>query len=365
MLRLTLLVFIINLSVSLFAQDKSLKDLYEKTMVVYENIQQGEHLNALEKADEILEEYLHYPDGEKYNSYIYMYKAEAYLRLGDIMLSALCSRTARNLAEESGENSLLFIIENNLAALDIEKQDYYSCFGKCLILLGEDKYSPTKDQLGMVINNMALAAFKTDNYEAADSLFRRLFEISNDSFPNNLFDRYLPYRNYGLYLMQEGQKEEALEYFIKAVNLYRDNLGENHFETLRSKLYLGDCLLKKATREPALDLYNQVIYALNPDSLEIRPSEYELLLIKSYFSRAGYWFNQKTQMKKEERIHSLRASLEDLKKAEDRILFMMQYYSAGESGFTLAKIARPVYDMAPATIMIQKDFPLLTITINP
>ena len=346
MLRLQQLFFFITLPVLLFGQEKSLYDLYENTMVVYEDIQEGEHLNALEKADEILGEYLHFPGGEKYNTYLYIYQAEAYLRLGDIMLSALCCNVAWEMAEKADENSLLFTIENNLAALDIEKQDYFSCFNKCRFLLEGNIYKPTKDQLGMVINNMALAAFKTNNYEAADSLFRRLFEISTDSFPNNLFDRYLPYRNYGLYLMQKGQEEEALEYFIKALNLYRDNLGENHYETLRSKLYMGDCLLKNGTREPALDLYNLVISALDPDSLEIRPSEYELLLIKSYLSRAGYWFDQENQMKKEERIHSLRTSLEDLDKAEDRILFMMQYYSAGESGFTLAKTARPVYDMA-------------------
>jgi len=295
-------------------------------MMVYENIQSGEHIEALEKADEILGEYNYFPGGDKYYTYLYMYKAEAYLRLGDVLLSELCSKAAQEMAEGAGENSLVYTIENNLAALEIEKYNYDACFDKCRALL-VDSYKPDKSVLGAVLNNITLAAFKTGNFVAADSLFPILFDISNDSFSNDGFDRYLPYRNYGLYMMQKGNEEIACKYFTKALQLYRENLGENHYETLRTKLYLGDGLLITENRESALVLFDQVIYNLSPDSdsLEIRPSEYEILLIKSYLSRAGYWFEQNAQMKKEERIHSLKTSMENLKKAEERILFMMQY----------------------------------------
>jgi len=346
MIKSLLILYALFISVCLQAQEKSIKILYEQTSLVYANIQNGEHLEALQKADEILGEYYHFPGSELYITYLYMYKAEAYLRMGDNMVSALCSRTARKLAEKSGDQALLFTIDNNLAALDIEKQDYTACFNKCRILLDRNKYKPDNNLYGAVLNNMTLSAFKTGNYQAADSLFEMLFEISKDSFPDNSFDRYLPYRNYGLYLMQKSQEDEAIIYFDKALQLYRQTYGENHFETLRSKLYFGDCLLKSGNHKSALALYNQVISTLDPDSLEIRPSEYEVLLIKSYLSRAGYWYTQKCQTNEVKKLECLKTSLEDLQKASDRISFMMQYYSAGDSGFTLAKIARPVCNLA-------------------
>ena len=171
MSKMILLAILFVLPFSLPAQEKSIRHLYKKVMNVYENIQHGEHLKALESADSILEEYIQYPGSEKYKAYLYMYKAEAYLRLGDNLLSELCSNIAWNLAEESGENSILFTIENNLAALDIEKHDYAGCFEKCEMLLNNSDLNPTKDQLGMVLNNMALSAFKTNQLIAADSIF--------------------------------------------------------------------------------------------------------------------------------------------------------------------------------------------------
>ncbi len=346
MLKLPLLAIFFTIPAFLPAQEKSLQLLYEKTLFVYENIQHGEHLEALESADEMLEEYLQFPGSGKYIAYLYMYKAEAYLRLGDNLLSELCSKTAKEVAGKAGEKSLLFSIENNLAALDIEKQDYASCYDKCTRILENDGFKPTRNLFGAVLNNMALSAFKTSNFEAADSLFVILFELAKDSFPDKQFDRSLSYRNYGVYKMQVGQYEEAIGYFKLAAQLYRNSLGEKHFETLRSKLYLGDCLSKTGEPDSAMVLMNEVISILAPDSLSIRPSEYELLLIRSYLYRAEAWYRNRPSKNIEDRIHNMKIALEDLEKASVRILYLMQYYAAGESGYITAKLARPVYDLA-------------------
>ena len=152
-------VFLLNTSI-LFCQDTVVKKLYQGTYEVYNEIQQGNHIKALDKADELLKEYLDYPDGIQYVSYLYMYKAEAYLRLGDVLLSEYCSRSAMKMAGLFGKSDLQFIIEGNLAALDIEKQDYNSCYDRCLRLFSNPQFSPSKDQLGVTLNNMALSSFK-------------------------------------------------------------------------------------------------------------------------------------------------------------------------------------------------------------
>ena len=144
MLRLPFLILIL-IPTFLVGQERSITDLYNKSMMVYENIQSGEHIEALEKADEILGEYNYFPGGDKYYTYLYMYKAEAYLRLGDVLLSELCSKAAQEMAEGAGENSLVYTIENNLAALDIEKYNYDACFDKCRALL-VDSYKPDKSE---------------------------------------------------------------------------------------------------------------------------------------------------------------------------------------------------------------------------
>ena len=346
MSKMLLLAILFVLPFSLPAQEKTLQHLYEKVMNVYENIQHGEHLKALESADGILEEYFQYPGSEKYKAYLYMYKAEAYLRLGDNLLSELCSNIARNLAEESGENSIFFTIENNLAALDIEKHDYADCFEKCEMLLNNSDLDPTKDQLGMVLNNMVLSAFKTNRLIAADSLFKKLFELSQDSFKNVQFDRFLPYRNFGLYLMQQDQLFQACTFLETAFQLYQEKLGPNHFETLRSKLYLGECLQKIGKPDSALICLNETIMELEPDNKHIRPAEYETLLINSYQARAEFWLSIADSRDQEMDIRLRKSALDDLGKATDRIQFIMRTFSASESGYTIARIGRPVYNMA-------------------
>jgi len=178
MIRIFSILILTCLSVNVIAQDKLLSDLYSQTLQVSELINQAEHLKALDSADKILAQYSDFADNAGYFTYLYLYKATAYLGLGDMMLSRHCDSLALEYARESENHEIQFTIRNNLAVLDLERQNYQECFDQCLNLLDDQDFQPGLDQRAMVLNNLAVCAFELKNTIAADSLFPQLFALS-------------------------------------------------------------------------------------------------------------------------------------------------------------------------------------------
>jgi len=192
MIRIFSILILICLSVSAIAQEKSLSDLYSQTLQVSELINQAEHLKALDSADIILAQYSDFIGNASYFTYLYVYKATAYLGLGDMMLSRHCDSLALEYARESENHEIQFTIRNNLAVLDLERQNYQECFDQCLNLLDDQDFQPGLDQRAMVLNNLAVCAFELKNTIAADSLFPQLFALSESELQFEQFDPILP-----------------------------------------------------------------------------------------------------------------------------------------------------------------------------
>lgn len=336
MIRIFSIFILMCLSVSAIAQERSLSDLYSQTLQVSELINQAEHLQALDSADIILAQYSDFTGNAGYFTYLYMYKATAYMGLGDLMLSRHCDSLALKYARESENHEIQFTIRNNLAVLDLERQNYQECFDQCLDLLDDQDFQPGLDQRAMVLNNLAVCAIMLKNEIAADSLFSQLFAMSESELPFEQFDPILPYRNYGLYMRQLGRDEEASKYFSIALNRYLDSLGIHHFQTGQSYLYMGECYQAIGNVDSARVCLNRAIDVLDPDSLIIGSAQNELMRVKAYRARACLW----------QSLSRTDRALADIEKAIDRIDFIMRSYAATESGFTVALIVRPVFNLA-------------------
>jgi len=137
-------------------------------------------------------------------------------------------------------------------------------------------------------------------------------------------------------MRQSGRDEEACRYFRIALNRYLDSLGKHHFQTGQSYLYLGECYQAIGNVDSARVCLNRAIDVLDPDSLIIGSAQNELMRVNAYRARASFWYS----------LSRVDRALADIEKAIDRIEFIMRSYAATESGFAVAMIVRPVYNLA-------------------
>ncbi len=336
MIRLLSIFTLLCLSMSVIAQERSLNDLYTKTLQVSKLINHADYVQALDRADKILGQYSDFRPNSVYFTYLHMYKASAYMALGDLMLSSHCYSLALEYARKSENHEIQFAIRNNLAVLDLERQNYQECFDQCLVLWFDEGFQPELDQQAAVLNNLAICAVRLNNKTAADSLFPQLFAISETELPFVKFDPVLPYRNYGQFLRQLGRDKEAVKYFSIALNRFMDSLGLHHFQTGQSYLYLGECYQAIGNLDSARICFDHAVNILDPDSLFVGTATYELIRIKAYRTRASFWVS----------ISRVERALADIEKAIERIEFIMRYYTSTESGFAVAMVVRPVYNLA-------------------
>jgi len=127
------------LTISSYTQELTENGLYVKTDSVSQLINSSKFIETLDLADEIIDGYKQFTGNERYFTYLYLYKAGAYLSLGDIMLSRYCNNLALSYAKKSSDRPISFVIRNNLAVLDIEQQDYQNCYNKCQDLLQDTR----------------------------------------------------------------------------------------------------------------------------------------------------------------------------------------------------------------------------------
>lgn len=330
------LAVFICLSVNALSQERSVHDLYKRTNEVSTLINSAKYIETLDKADELIMKYHNFPGSEDYLTYLYMYKAGAYLGLGDMMLSRHCDSLALHFANESSDAQAGFIIRNNIAVLDIERQDYQSCFGHCNHLLHDSEISPSRDERAMVLNNMALCALKLNDYIAADTLFQIVLSIAESDESFSHFDPNLSYRNYGLYLKRMDRKREALDFFSKAVFGYSKAFGGNHYQTGQSCLDLGGCFESLGEVDSAKVYLDRAIMILNPKDSSYKTSQNEIMVIKALKARASFFHI----------VGKQKNALLDIELAIERIDRIMKSYAATESGFIIAQLFRPIFNLA-------------------
>ncbi|MEA1876384.1 MAG: CHAT domain-containing protein [Bacteroidota bacterium] len=330
------ITLLLSLSITGFTQDRSLQDLYHRTTEISDLINDAQHLEALDGADRIISIYGDFPGAPRYLCYLYMYKAEAFLSLGDLMLSRHCNILAMRFAKESANLEIQFMIRNNTAVLDLESQKHQSCFDQCSEMIKDPRFKPGLDVKAMIQNNMALCALKLNNKQAADTLFPELFNIGNMNLKFQYYDPVLTYRNYGLYLRQQGENDQACHFLNVALNRYLDSLGFNHYQTGQTLLYLGECYQALGEKDSALICLDQSLSILDPDRSSHVSSQNELARIQAYKAKAELWLSERNYQE----------ALTNIEEAIKKIEFVMQSYAATESGFILANLVRPVYNIA-------------------
>ncbi len=307
------LVLVLSFSLVSKSQELSLIELFNKTQQVFALIEDGNQLSALDVADETIDIYKDYKGREQYFTYLYIYKAEAYLTLGDIMLARYCDSLALKYALKSGNSKIIFTIKNNLAVLDLEREDYQRCLETCISIVEDSNFSPNLDQKAMIQNNMALCALKTGSSDAAISLFADLLVLANSQGRFENYDPAITFRNYGIFMQQQGLYSSACDYFNLALEWYIDSLGKDHYQTGQTLLYLGDCYRLMGSTDSALLNLNRAVEVLDPvNSLEFH-SQNVLTRIRAYKARAEFWYSQSKYEK----------ALEDLEEAITRIDFVM------------------------------------------
>jgi tetratricopeptide (TPR) repeat protein len=335
-MRLPLVTFFfLFLSICSFPQELTENDLYLRTDSVSQLINSSKYIETLDLADEIINDYKQFPGKERYFTYLYLYKAGAYLSLGDIMLSRYCNNLALTYAEEATDISAGFVIRNNLAVIDIEQQDYQSCYDKCQDLINDPCLSLTEDQKGMVLNNIALCALKLDFNEVADSVFSILLPIVSAHKSYAHFDPNLTHRNYGLYLRKINRDEEAKGYLSMAVSGYSEKFGNNNFQTGQSFLYLGECYCKIGELDSAQICFDKAVNILDPDPHSLVFSQNEMIRIKAYRARAEFYYVTGRES----------LALMDIEMAVEKIRHIIESYAASESSYIVAQLVRPVFNL--------------------
>ncbi|MEA1877561.1 MAG: tetratricopeptide repeat protein, partial [Bacteroidota bacterium] len=313
----------------------SLNHLYTYTDSVSQLINSSKYIETLDLADDIINDYMHFPGNERYFTYLYLYKAGTYMALGDMMLSRYCNNLALSYAVKSSDRSAGFVIRNNLAVIDIERMDYQSCYNKCQDLIHDPSLSLTEDQEGMVLNNFALCAVKLELNKTADSLFSMLLPMASSDKTYTHFDPNLTFRNYGMYLRKLDRDQEAIIYLSEAVSGYTEKRGVGNFQTGQSFIYLGECYHNIGDLDSAQICFNKAINILDPDPHSMEYSQNEMIRIKAYRVRAEFYYVTGRES----------LALMDIEMAVEKIRHIIESYAASESSYIVAQLVRPVFNL--------------------
>jgi len=320
------------------AQEQSVLDLYNRTNQISMLSNQGSYLEALDKADDVLRQYADFEGADTYKAYLYLYKATSFMSMGDHLLARHCDSLALHYSRLANNRELGFLIQNNMAVIDMDCHNYRACYDQCTSLIKEPDFHPGEDMKLMILNNLALSAFKLEENEVADSLYPLLIDRASSGQSFVAFDPALAYRNYGQYMMKRGDFQQAKNLLHVAIEFYRDSLGYEHSQTGQTALYLGQCYHQLCKNDSAGFFLDEAVRIMNQSqgSSLIAPNEEEA--IQAYLGRAR--FNNE--------LGHTDLAITDIESAMQKIDKVMNFYSGTKSGVILAGLVRPVYNLAVA-----------------
>lgn len=336
MKKIALLILTVIWFLNGTAQNLSLSDLYARTYQISELSNQGSYIEVLDKADSTLRDYADFEGADPYKAYLYVYKANTFMALGDLMLARHSDSLALYYCQQSAHPDLGFLIRNNMAVIEMDRRNYKACLIQCADLLNDSEYHPDDDQKLMIMNNMALSAFKSGKIEIADSLYKILIEKASSGGDYRAFDPALAYRNFGQYLMKQGNGAHAKRMLQLAYGLYTDSLGSYSSQTGQTALYLGQCYRLLNQNDSAGYFLDEAVRILDQDPKSKLVSPNPVEAIQAYSARSKFHCD----------MGRTKLGVRDIESAMQLIDKTMRYYAASESGVILAGLVRPVYDQA-------------------
>jgi CHAT domain-containing protein/Tfp pilus assembly protein PilF len=349
---LTILYYLFSYSFA-FGQNPEpiAKDLYQDMVEVWRNLKDGHTVEALKMSQLTLKKYQTYRFADRYLGYLWSYQGEAFFRLGDLGLARSCYLLGINQAIEQKNRSLEVDLRINLAATYHEAHNYTACLDHSREIYFNKTLHLSAEQQSILLSNMAVSCSNINDFDGADSLFRILFRTIKMKGGTGEFDTLLTYRNYGSYLNKKGLPANAKPYLVMALKGYQNKLGDSHYQTSNSWIYLGQCFEKLNLPDSALICFNHAIGALAPKAkqnaplnFEYQQVNYETIYLEALVSKGSLLQQIAKNQFGTPKIENLTQAFENYQEAANRMDQLMHSYLYTESGFILADKGRKIFD---------------------
>jgi hypothetical protein len=331
-------------------QGQSIKDLYNQSFRIWKLGEEGKSQKVIISCDLVIKKYENFPGSQKYMGYIYVYMAEAAKHLGDISLSRYAYNQGLNFFEPESD-MLKFIIPINLIALDLEAGLYNRCLTQGLVLFQENEFRNKESKQGTLLINLTEAAVQLKKFAQADSLYVCLFKLIKKGISGADFDSALVYRNFGRFMLNKGQIDQAGKAIKRSLDIYRTQLGDLHFQTAKSWNALGNYYVRRNLPDSALYCYkNSKLSLTGMDSVITQyPNtnfklDYETIYLELLRDQADLHKILAMKQVGRQREIELETGLGLIIEAISRFKSVMQVLVGTESGFTLADKGRKLFD---------------------
>ncbi len=236
-------------------------------------------------------------------------------------------------------NNQLASTYNNLGIIFRKNNDFENAIKYYTISL---RLKENSSYLYITIGNLAICYEKINNFKKAENYYIQAIEISEILYGLENNRVALQYMNYGDFISKQlNDNENALNYFNKALNIYKNNFGENHPDLSMCYNKVGEFYLTNNQTDSALFYFQKSLIALSPEfndtNLNSNPEINQVLskthLLSSLKNKAYALSRSGTQNKN---ISNYKLSLVTYDRATEAINLIRSGYLNEESKLFLA-----------------------------
>jgi len=251
-------------------------------------------------------------------------------KLGNYFIAEANNKLSIEYARRSHQEYLPALF-NNLSTLFLDQNEGEKAVN---LLTIQNHYNDSiiyPGKYAQNLSNLAYAYVVNNDSANAHRVFQKLLTFHQRNVSEVIeYDSIIFYRNFGQFLIDDGESTQGLEYLKKSYKTSLINYGEHHFQTALVSFHLALAFQKLQKREFAETLFNEAIKIMMEELSDSASSEsgYETVLIDLLIHRGEFFLEQ----------DRLSESYQDLKFAISRIERLTHAYASESTRFLLANL---------------------------